>query len=790
VAEGLLLVFVWWLVIQVMGLVAWPLAHRFFKSYPDRGYILSKGLGLILTGFLNWFLVSIRLFRFSIVSICFAIACVATASWFLKTDSIRGLFRFFKDQKKLVLTVEIIFLIAFIAFSLVRMGNPDIAQTEKMPDFAFLTGIVTSDYFPPRDPWFADGTINYFYYGHYLVGLLTKLTGTATEYGYNLGVAAIFAFTWLNAAGVTFGLIKKLRYGILGGFFVALIGNLDCAIQFFSSLGKIMSGDQKLYPFTWFNWWMSSRVIVREGIDVTINEFPFWSYILGDLHAHMNVVPISLLVLAIILEHFRHAAPGLNSLGSGKDKWFRIVITAVVLGAIPCANTWDTPTYFALMIAALLLARQFLPAGQVFSSPEKNSVTVARIIFSPVLEIFEHVRKSSQIEGRKKGWPELLLSWLGIFIVFILTYLLYRPFHANFHPAGTQGLKIVNPVQYTLIGDFLTIYGFFFYCMFPFTLALISQRFIKLNERLKPLAGIAMIILFFALVIAFDRFMIAFCIFFLVFTLAVPLKKEDPEIKEKFFAFALCVMVLIILLGCEFFYIKDAYGRTLERQNTIFKFYYQAWIFCGISAAYGVYWFKVKASRILTLCWEPVYRILLVCVLMFPFVASAVKTGNFHTFTNPAPHAKATLDGIFYMSWQHKGDYEAIKWLRKNATPRQRVLEATGPAFSHYGRISAATGMATILGWGNHQNIWRDGTWKMVGARSAEVKQVYTSNDREMIEEVLDKYKIDYVFYGKLEREQYPGSSHTHFAFMENVLEEMDTDRRLAYLFRYSASEK
>ncbi len=787
-AEGLLLVFKWWLLIQVIGLVTWPLAHRFFRSYPDRGYMLSKGLGLILTAFINWFLVSMHLFKFSRFSVWFAIACVALASWLLKLVPIRELLKFFKEQKRLVLTTEALFLLAFIAFSLVRMGNPEIAQTEKMPDFAFLTGIVTSDYFPPRDPWYIDGTINYFYYGHYLVGLLTKLAGTPPEYGFNLGVAVIFAFTLLNASGIAFGLIKKLRYGVLGGLFVAFIGNLDCAIQFFSNLSKIMTGSQKLYPFNWFNWWMSSRVIVREGVDITINEFPFWSYILGDLHAHMNVVPISLMVLAIILEHFRHSAPGLDGLGTGHDKWFRIAITAVVLGAIPCANTWDTPTYFALMVAGILLARQFLPENQWFSAMDQNEISVANIIVSPIKELFLSTLPNWALYGKKWNWKEYLFSWLGIIIVICGALVLYRPFYAHFEPVGTQGLKIVDPVQYTLVDDFLTIYGFFFYCMFPFVLALVYRRFLNLNERLKPLIGAALVLLFFALFLAFDRFMIPFCLFFLFSVLAVPMKKDDPEIKEKFFVLALCIMVLIILLGCEFFYIKDAYGKTLERQNTIFKFYYQAWIFCGIAAAYAVYWIQQKGPRTLALYWEPAYRLLLICTLMFPFIGSAVKTGHFNSFTHPSSHAKATLDGIFYMSWQYKGDYEAIKWLRKNATPQQCVLEATGPAFSHYGRISAATGMATILGWGNHENIWRDGTWKVIGARSEEVKQVYTSNNPMKIKEILDKYKIEYIFYGKLEREQYPGSSHTHFAFLEKVFEADEADGNKSYLFHYVAS--
>jgi YYY domain-containing protein len=785
VTEGLLLVFVWWFWIQIIGLVTWPLSHRFFRSFPDNGYILAKGLGLLLTGFVNWTLVSLRIMKFSVLSVITAIVVVAVASWFLKKQPLKDFLRFFAERKKIVFTTETLFLAAFIAFAIVRMGNPDIAQTEKMPDYAFLTGIVTSDYFPPRDPWFADGTINYFYYGHYLVGMLTKVARTAPEYGYNLGVALIFAFTLLNAAGVTYALIKKLWFGVLGGLFVAFIGNLDCAVQFFSHLGKFLSGETKIFPFTWFNWWMSSRVIVREGVDITINEFPFWSYILGDLHAHMNVVPISLIVLAVILEFFRSSGDGLDSIGHGNDKWFRLAVAAIALGAIPAANTWDTPTYYALMTAGLLLGRQFRKNGRILSIDDNESMSVAGIVVSPFTEFFSRICRSIRNGWKNQGWSELLQSWLGILGVVVLSFVVYLPFHANFHPAGTQGLRVVNPVQYTLAGDFLTIYGFFFYCMFPFAAALLWPRFKNLNARLKPLASISIAAVFFVLILAFDRFMIPFCLFFLVFVLAVPLRRHDPEIQEKFFALAMCLMVLLILLGCEFFYIKDAYGRTLERQNTIFKFYYQAWIFCGVASAYAVYWIRKKVASVFYYVWEPGFRILFVCTLMFPFIGSAVKTNHFRSFTNSSRHAKPTLDGMFYMNWQHKGDYEAIMWLRRHADPKQRVLEATGPAFSHYGRISAATGMATILGWGNHQNIWRDGTWKMVNERSGHVRQAYTSNHPDQIRSVLDQYGIEYVFYGRLERDQYPNSSPDNFAFLEKVMETRDTDNRMTYLFRY-----
>jgi len=784
-SQGILLVLFWWICIGAIGLVTWPVSKRFFSTFHDQGYILSKGLGLVLVGFINWFLCSLHILPFSVVSILVSILIVGAASWYLKPTPLADFRTFLKEQKKLVLTVEAVFLLAFIGFAIVRMCNPEIAQTEKMPDFAFLTSITNSTHFPPADPWFAGGTINYFYYGHYMVALLTKLTMVPTEYGYNLGVAVIFALTLLAAIGISYNLIRKVWYGVFGGLFVAFIGNLDCFIQLLNHISEIATGQKKFYPYTWYNWWMSSRVIVREGIDVTINEFPFWSYILGDLHAHMNVVPISLVVMAVILELFRSAGDGFDVVGKGKDRWFKLSVAAIALGAIPCANTWDVPTYFALVPIAILLGRQFaLPSNGLLAASGGDSISVAQVVFSPVTDLKKRIFR--QIPA---NWSRVILSWASISILIVGALALYLPFHLYFHPVGTEGPRLLGAEQRTLIDDFITIYGFFFYCIAPMVIAMLYPKFKNLNDRIRPLAGVGSVFLFLALLLVFDRFMIAFCVMLLVATLAVPLKKNDPDVKDKFFVLALFIMALLILLGCEFIYLKDAYGGSLERQNTVFKFYYQAWIFCGLATGYSVYWMRTKSKGIVASIWEPGFRILLMGVVMFPVIASSVKTNYFKPVTSPTQFAKPTLDGMHYMSWQHKGDYAAIKWLRENASVEERVLEAAGPAFSHYGRITAATGMETILGWANHENIWRDGTWKVVGARKNEVKKVYTSNRPQEIRRILDKYDITYVFYGKLEREQYKNSSSENFNFMEKVMEVMDNDQKMTYLYRYKSSD-
>ncbi len=769
----------WWLIVVALGFIALPLTRRFFTTFPDRGYILSKGVGLCAVCFINWLLCSLHILRFSIFSAWLSVLILAALAYFFKSEPLAELKTFFHEQKKLVLSAEFVFFITFILFAIIRMCNPDIASTEKMPDCAFLTGILKSGYFPPKDVWFSGGTINYFYYGHYLTALVTMLSGISPLHGYNLGIALLFGLTFTAAFGVSFGLIKRIGYGILGGAFVAFIGNLDAINQLIS---KVLLGKDAFYPFTWFNWWMSSRVIVREGIDITINEFPFWSYILGDLHAHVNVVPFSLLVLAIILEFVRNSGDGLDVLGKGKEKIYRLIFAALALGAIPTANTWDTPTYFALMTAAIVYGRQF--------HLKRQTRTLGQFIVSPIVETFHFIKKPESGTAVESRFPAWFSTWGAVLSVILCAIIFYLPFHLNFHPMGTNGLKIVDKIQRTLWDDFLTIYGFFFFCLISLVVALVAPRFKNLPNRLRPIIFGSIAGFFIFSIIIFDRFMIALCLLMLVSLFFIPFTSKDPEKKEKFFALALFLVVLLILLGCEFFYIKDAYGKTLERQNTIFKFYYQAWIFCGISSAYAVYWIRTKIKENWVFSWEVAFRFLFVATLAFPIFGTAVKTNYFAALKGNSQYTRLTLNGIWYMSWRYKGDFQTINYLNSHSKPDETVLEATGPAFSHYGRISACTGLSTVLGWANHENIWRDGTWKLVNERVSDIRTIYNTKDVALAKKLLDKYGVDYVYVGMLEREQYKNADFSKFAgFMSKIKEIQDSDGKTSILYRYHSTK-
>lgn len=771
---GIMYILHWWFLIFIIGLLALPLTRRFFRSFPDRGYLLTKGIGLIAILFFNWILCSLHLLPFSLGSIVAALIILGLLSFFFSSESMTETLLFFKRNQKHVLFTELTFLGCFLFFGIIRMCNPDIASTEKMPDFAFLTAILNSEYFPPKDTWFHGGTINYFYYGHYQIAFLTKLSGIAPEFAFNLGIAFLFAITFLNATAIANALTNRIGYGFMGGMFVALIGNLDGIFQTFTRLGGVIFGSDSLYPFQWFNWWMSSRVIVREGVDITINEFPFWSYILGDLHAHVNVVPFSLVVLAIALEVLRSSGDGFSVIGKGRDWPFRLFFISIALGAIPAANTWDLPTYYSIITLSLLFGRQF--------ALQKSTSTFGGILLSPVTELISYFKKNPL--KPKSSLKNYLMSLVAIGCMIALSFFLYSPYYAHFEAKGTEGPRLVDAIQRTLFDDFITIYGFFFFCMTSLLIALLIPKFQSCESRLKVLllSGLGFVTLF--SLIAFGTLMITLCVVLFILLLRVQIPFDEDDSRNKFFALSLFFIVLLILLGCEFIYLKDDYGKTLERQNTIFKFYYQAWIFCGLSSIFSVFWIRERIKERWVDVWESAFRILFVFTLAFPIIGTTVKCDHFAAFKSGNPYARVTMEGIYYMSWRFPGDYQAIQYLKKNGSPNDTVVEATGPAFSHYGRISAATGMSTLLGWANHENIWRRGAWNSISERVNDTKEIYMTSDLTKLQQILGKYSIRYVFCGGLEREQYPQANFSKFeGFMKKVVELTDADGKKTILY-------
>jgi YYY domain-containing protein len=708
----------WWGILSLLGWGIAPLAYRLFGRSLRAGLALSRFLGLLTGGAAVWWAASVLGLPFT-RAICLAsILLVAALGWLAcGREDRREFLAAVRARPRHVLTFEGLFLLALGAMAVVRMFNPNIVDTEKIADFAFLNGILSSRTFPPQDPWLAGASINYFYFGHYLIAYLTRLTGVLPEVGFNLGIASTFALLLLNAYGAG-RLLGSHDTGLRAGLFVAVVGNLDAAVQVIERLAS----SRRFLPLNWFNWWRSSRVIVRQGVDVTINEFPFWSMILGDLHAHVLAAPLGALLVALLVVLARGFTGGASDSRPAADQRLstRLALGGALglgLGALSAANTWDIPTYLLLtgLTGALLL----------LAAPRRGAPRTRELRRLVVV---------------------LLCAGLTALVLF-------APFHRAFTPAGARGIGVVPQAKRTPLGLFLTVHGFFLAILLPAT----ALRAGRGRGRLVLLGAGALAVASGLLAQGLLGTLSPWLALWLVLLSALALWNSLGQ-GETGPAMAALLAGLggALLLFCEFLYIRDAYGGPLIRQNTIFKFYYQAWVLFGIAAALMVEdLFRAFNRRRFGIAGHLAYRLALFAALLFTVFGTSAKCGGFAILRNPRLHDRITLDGLRFLQHSRPEDMEIIRWIRAHAAPDAVILETTGRPFSLYGRFSAATGRPTVLGWGNHESIWRNPAQARIGERRNDVRKLYLGTGPER-KRLLKKYAISYVLVGRLEREDYP----------------------------------
>jgi len=367
---------IWYLVISILGWITFPIAYRLFPGLVDRGYSFSRVLGLLLWGYIFWLLASFGVLSNQFSSILFSLflltgVSVLTLSKWTSGSSEDGtsksalteLSAWFKKHRINIILVEVIFIVAFAGYTLVRAANPEILGTEKPMEVAFINAILKSPTFPPNDPWLSGYSISYYYFGYILVAMLAKFTSTPGAIAFNLGLGLIFGLAALGAYGLVFNLLRSTRSSkyfpawpgpsdkkharrdavtaLLGPVFILLVSNIEGLLEILHARGIFPSSfwvwldiqdinQPPAAPFDWLPrlfgsgswwWWRASRVLqdfdLANNSKEIIDEFPVFSFVLGDLHPHVLVIPFAFLAMALALNHL---------LSPVHTLWFRIRI--------------------------------------------------------------------------------------------------------------------------------------------------------------------------------------------------------------------------------------------------------------------------------------------------------------------------------------------------------------------------------------------------------------------------------------------------------------------------------
>jgi YYY domain-containing protein len=766
---------VWWLLLSLVGLLALPLTLRLLRFLPERGLGLSRHVGLLLTGYSFWLLCSLGLFentRLNIALVLLVLACVSGYIYWRNRQEMASTLR---RLAPILLSAELLFMLAFFGFCFFRAYNPEIAATEKPMEFGFINAILRSQTFPPHDPWLAGYSISYYYMGYVLIAMLTRLAAIPSSITFNLGLATAFAMTVLGAYTIVFNLVSvaiarksmqldetpkrslfvKIRYGLYGAVFVALLGNLEGVFEFIRARGwgsaalwrwlDIRNLQATPISATWYPddswwWWRATRLLHdRDSAGVSqevISEFPFFSFLLGDNHPHVLALPYVLLAISLALNmllgwlHVRQQPidkPTANTSGLRgflyhlwPGSFSDILLWGLMLGALIFFNTWDYPIYFVLFLLSYLVGR--LGAGKV--------------------ALGKWLVYAVQMGG------VLLALGIGFYLPFLLSFR---------SQAGGIGLVTVKTQwqQYALMfGPFLLIaFSWLAVSLWP----LLAGRPLRLSfTPWARYAGIAVLGLV-VVCLAFGWWVAAISVLGLGMCAVLLLNWQRPEVQnpaEQADASRLFVLLMTLLgfgltLVVEFIFLRDTFGT---RMNTVFKFYYQAWVLLSLAAAFGLYLLGecLRSAR----AWQRVWRAIWLGVvglivaggLLYTVMATISKTNAFT--------GTPTLDGTRYLLTENPDDAAAIAWLRTNAPPDAVLLEAPGDSYSDYNRISAFSGVPTLLGWGGHELQWR-GNYDIPKIRESDISTIYSSTDLALTRQLLQQYGVTYVILGPLERQKY-----------------------------------
>ncbi|MDZ4669945.1 MAG: DUF2298 domain-containing protein [Phototrophicales bacterium] len=826
----------WWLLLTVGGMAVLPLTVRLLHALPDKGYSLARPLSLLLITLVYWLLGMLNITENTTGSIVLAWMIILGISLYVYIKPNPFAWRsWWSENRAMILVVEILFIVLFASMAVYRAHQNELASTEKPMDLAFMSAIQRSPDFPPDDPWLSGYSISYYYMGYVMGAMVSKSADLPATIGFNLHLATLFALGGTAVFGVVYNLIRAqalrnlfdtrptrgmaIGFGLLATFFLMLMSNFNMVmvempyramtadenyLRHLDTKGRSSDYDQDgnplpvydamqtaidpfnpaQYPSWW--WFDSSRTITERALDTptqrggrvneVIDEFPSFSFILGDSHPHVMSLPFVLLAIGLALNII---------LSASRPTTHQVLLYGVCVGALVFLNTWDAPIYIVVLVGAELLRRLAIEGRGYLALFDwiyllffaGVLLVVMLIVYSPFLLSFQ-----SQLSGILPNplyptRPQQMFVMFAPFILLISAYLLVEMARGMWAKRMNWGLGLVTSVSIIVfllfamvllveialrapqnspigrtINDFIVAYG----GQDPVTEQVI-------NRRLSTMPTTLFMGLILTLVVArlFPRFW----------------RKSDSTDTGRI-TYSPSTGLALLLIGAgtglilipEFLYLRDNFGW---RMNTVFKFYYQSWVMFSIVGAYGVYSIIADIKA-----WRPIlplrlaYALLVVAVVgagaiypAFGFYHRAfIETGRAN---NPNANDITLDSGPTLIDRQ---DYQALMCLSDRVGQADVVVAEARPQgrFVNYnvahGRTGTLTGISVILGWTGHQSQWRGENYSQaVGTRENDLDTLYTALSITNVTPIIEQYGIDYILYGSKEREYYGVGGETKF---------------------------
>ena len=889
-------VIAWYAVIFAFGALAFPLVFSLFPNMADGGYGVSKLVGILLSAWVTWAVSSLKIPVWSQGGIIFSLALISMFSGLMAFRNRHLLITFLRDNWKCLAWIELIAIAAFLAMLIVRLTNPDLWHPfkggEKPMDFAYLNGVLRSTTFPPIDPWFSGGFINYYYFGYVILGVPTLLLGVVPAFAYNLMIPTIFCLTGLGAFSVAFNILSHWRKsdgrpmqsmpsvkrrlgnpwiaGIMALILCVALGNLDTVRVFGNGLarlggyrtpegmeqflageyfaehdteatdeiraeleyradewhpwdslryeinnslslvgslargaGRALQGDQ--LPIGSDRWyWGPSRVLAETpGVGGgAITEMPYFTFLYGDLHAHMISMPLILLTVLFIFNE-------LVQVGRDRRTYFEhflaLALGALTVGVLRATNTWDWPSMTLFAVVGLGYAwwlrwqKTFRPVQDIKFYGGLLGVLIAAAGLLTLLTptAVANLGANAMLLDRIIGvFRLLLLAAAALVVIWVsVRYLLARSSALDFI-ATIGGFLLLNfafALPYTSwyaatynsvrlwdggktpIWAYIDIHGLFLFLIASILLWdtvhwLRTTRVSSLIENRRMLnttIGAMLLVGTLSIALTLMRYQVALIVLPLVGWIALLFFRPHQSLALRF-TLVIIGLALSMTLGVEIIVI----GGDIGRQNTVFKFYMQVWLL--LSVAGGIAFACLlraseEFSRPLRILWYTPCIALIVIAGLFPIMGTRAR--SFDRMVSDLP---LTLNGMDYMTQAKHNenspqtgksaiidlavDYELIRWLQENVSGSPVIIEGRRrpSEYRWNGRIAITTGLPSVLGWNFHQRQQR--TFhpmpQSVDQREKNIQQFYNTADIRIATDIIHHFDIKYIISSGLEAVQ------------------------------------
>jgi uncharacterized membrane protein len=664
------LIFYAWAITALLQFLAIPwLITLTEDKFSDAGWALARPLSWLSTGLIIWFLSHLLIPANTLLGTWAVIIGIAILTIKFTRHQIALIKETLFQKRWLILFEETLFATGFFFLSLVRGYNPKILDLEKFMDAGFMASYLRAATLPAPDIWLAGETINYYSFGHFLGAVMTRIWHLPIASSYNLllgfimGLSLMLGFSLIaNLIGsLTQKSLKPLVLGGLVGTILLNVGGNTHTIWYLISHGS------------WQSYWYADAT---RFIYNTIHEFPSYSYVVADIHAHVWNLPLVLTFLTVVLYWIKSLfaqpshSPSLVQLKSflNLDKirqavspppayFLPALILGILIGTFVMTSAWDAMIYTLFMaILGILL---------IISFP---SLTLS-LVFSAIIAI-----------------PSAIITAL--------------PWLLNF-TSISEGIAAVSDRS-----------------------PLWQLAALWTNHLTASLSALISVIV-----------------------LANRLKKRTHQATLLMIS-AVIFTAWILLFLPELVFVKDIYSGH-PRANTMFKLTYQSFILMSLAGGW------LMGMAVSKKFFHPVIRFFLALLLLailaanltFPFFAYPGYYGHFREYHG--------LNGYAWLEQDHPSDYAAIQWLQQNISGQSVILEAVGESYTTFNRVSAVTGLPTVLGWRVHEWLWRGG-FDIPGQRTEEVKTMFENPLSDQAQQLYQQYQVEYIFIGDKEYEAYP----------------------------------